>query len=221
MTSSHNNINVNVNVNVNNKNKNKDETYLTCKIPVQTYHKYPGKWIQFKRGPVYKEQSQQDEIERKVEKTGFQIVNYKKQKPMNIYYWYLHAHNLYPFDVLKADSNENDTNAGNNHIKIFKPWSKFKKYTLYFCQPDGEIYQNDGFPQNAIDVNKTDPVPLIFYAKHNGIKFKPITFIAKTEEQIKESLSHVKYCVVKELGVDKLQIVSEEDIRKEYDIEHN
>lgn len=191
-------------------NNNNDAEYLTTKIFVQTYHGYINKWIQFRRGPIYKEYAPRNEIEEKNEDPmkGFQLVkDRKKHKPTYIYYWYLHAHNLYPFDILKLDGE-----CG----KIVKPWSKFKKYTLYFCEPDSHIYQNDSFPQSGLDTTKAEPVPLLFYAKYNGIKFKPITFIARTEDQIKESLLHIKYCVVKEVGLDKLQIVSEDDIRNEY-----
>lgn len=178
--------------------------YLTAKIPVKTYHGYSGKWIQFRRGPIYKGH---DGVDNKWETTnaGFHVVHKKKSKQY-IYYWYLHAHNLYPFDVLRSDDGG----------KITKPWSKFKKYTLYFCEPDSEIYQNDSFQQSGIDMSSGCLVPLLFYAKHNGIKFKPITFIARTEDQIEQSLEHVKYCVVKEIGLDKLEIVSDDDIRIEY-----
>lgn len=181
---------------------------LTEKIPVKTYHG-DTKWIQFRRGPVYKEiVNINDQPE--IDEDGFQKVSYKKgaPKPQHIYYWHLNAHNMYPFDVLKSD--------GGDVSKINRPWSKFKKYTLYFCQPDYQIYQNDSFPQYAADPdNPNEVVPLIFYAKWNQVKFKPITFIAKTEDQIKKALQHLSYCVVKEGDDGRLEVLSEERLRED------
>jgi len=154
---------------------------LTEKIHIKTYFNEPGKWIQFRRGPIFKELVNLN-AEPEIDEDGFQKVNSKNKKNEKntlIYYWYVHAHNLYPFDK--------------------------KNLNLYFCNPDAQIIQNDSNPQFAINLeNPEEMIPLIFYAKWNGIKFKPITFIAKSSEQIVGALNHISYCVVQENEYGKL-----------------
>ena len=146
--------------------------FLTDKIPIKTLNA-EGTWVQFKRGDVY-----QELIDANIQtdnNDGFQTVRKRQSKPQCLYYWHLYAHNLYTFE-----------------------YGKQNKLSLYFCQPDYQIYQNDKVPQYALDTTKTpnELVPLIFYAKWGNVKFKPISFIAKGEAQIKETLEHISYCVV-------------------------
>lgn len=178
-----------------NKNYSEDlynhPSILTSKIPIKTYHS-EGKWVQFRRGQIYKEQVNINEMP-DIDNDGFEkVVNRKKthsSATQHIYYWHLYAHNLYSFD-----------------------FGKKNKLNLFFCDPDYHIYQNDKIPQYAIDRRKTHQViSLIFFAKYNIMKFKPIAFIAKTEDQIKEALEHLSYCIVKKNHEEDIYEIVHED----------
>jgi len=165
---------------------------LTEKIPINAYHS-EDKWIQLRRGDVYREQININEMP-EVDNEGFITVRNKSKviKQQFIYYWHLYAHNLYSFD-----------------------YGKQNNLSLYFCHPDYQIYQNDKEPQYAVDLRKpNEVVPLIFYAKWNNLKFKPITFIARTEQQIKEALEHLSYCVVKQNNNGRLVMMHEDQLQK-------
>ena len=164
---------------------------LTSKIPISTYHS-EGKWVQFRRGDIYREQVNINEMP-EVDPDGFTTVRRNKTpKAQYIYYWHLYAHNLYSFD-----------------------YGKQNNLSLYFCHPDYQIYQNDKVPQYAIDPCKpNEVVPLIFFAKWDNLKFKPIAFIAKNEQQIKEALEHISYCIVEKNEDGRLEMIHEDQLLK-------
>jgi hypothetical protein len=99
----------------------------------------------------------------------------------NIYHWHLDSHNFF-------DIEEN------------RRTSKGSRIYLAFTDPDYEVRQLDKAPRYAEDTdpnNKVNIRSIINYAKWNGIKFKPNSYIARSYEQIEEALRHISYCMVK------------------------
>jgi len=96
----------------------------------------------------------------------------------DIHHWHLHSHNFFDLD----ENREKD---------------KYDKTYLAFTDPDYEILQMDKCPKYAMDPrNPVQIRPILNFARWKQIKFKPNSFIARNCDQIKEALSHIKYCMV-------------------------
>ena len=172
----------------------KNQVVITNKIFVKTYYGQTDKWIQFRRGDQYHGSFEADESIPDVDEDGFITVQKKKIIPKGqnlLYHWSLFSHNFYPFEEGKRSN-----------------------LSLYFCRPDYQIYQSDRYPLYALDQDSQQIVPLITFARlNNFIKFRPVSFVAKNEEHIRDILSHVSYCVAQEIqSTDDIDTLESDEI---------